>query len=475
MRTFYYVLSMVAAAFLLAGCYTASRIERELYTITLRDTTMRQNVNNVPGERDNGTIYPTSRQVEIERGYVQKDSTVERFYPAFLRYGGVEAASFMGTGGSGKGTGLGLFGLYDLFSGKRPADSKTFTADMYRFLPYEWRLRWFDDAPDWTFGISAVEVFLQHNDSSAETEPGERLMGFASPYFRKRFFFREEPPYVMLVPFVGFGLIPSQYLNVGASLDIGSYGGFNLRAYGGYITGTSLFLPDEDDPDQLGDYSASFPYFGVGVSALDFVNRTEELFIEWKDHDHNAVEVSALNFDLVYSTTSGAGSWFNPPVSGDTSGAYPTGFILKFGSANFPLPIGKGELYVGTSLFSGLILSQDEIAYGWLPFRAGYRTSLFHKDLSVEPFTEVIYYPQTAFQLGGRVSLKLPDFRLPILSYPIPLRLNGSVGYVSGSANTDVLSGFEDLAAPADFSTLYFSIGLGIGDVFHTPEEVRRK
>ena len=89
MRTFYYVLSMVAAAFLLAGCYTASRIERELYTITLRDTTMRQNVNNVPGERDNGTIYPTSRQVEIERGYVQKDSTVERFYPAYLRYGGV--------------------------------------------------------------------------------------------------------------------------------------------------------------------------------------------------------------------------------------------------------------------------------------------------------------------------------------------------------------------------------------------------
>ena len=454
------------------GCYTVTRVEREKYTVTQRDTTVRESAQNVPGERENGTVYPSSRQVEITRTYVQRDSTVERFYPAFLRYGGIEAASFIGTGGSTQGAGLGLFGLYDLLTIKRPTDTKTFTAQMYRFMPYEWRLRWFDDAPNWTFGVSAVEIFTNSRDSSAEAAPGERLVGIASPYFRKRFFLRDQPPYVMVVPFVGFGLLPSQYINLGATFDVGSFGGFNLRAYAGYISGTSAMLKEDSDPRNA-DYSVTFPYFGVGVSALDFVNKTDELFIEWKDHKHNAIEVNAVNFDMVYSTNTDAGSWFNPGT-GSASNVYPTGFVMKIASANYPLPFADGNVFVGTSLFNAMVISKDEIALGWLPLRAGYRMNLMKNDLTLEPYAEAMYYPKTTIHLAARLSVKLPEWTMPLLNFPIPMRINAIAGFVDGSANSDVVTGFEDLIAPQDFSTTYVGFGIGIGDGLFTMDQVRK-
>jgi len=463
---------LLLAALIVPGCYTATRIERELYTITQRDTTVRETPTNVPGERDNGTIYPSSRQVEITRRYEQHDSTVERYYPAFLRFGGVEAASFIGTGGNTNGSGLGLFGLYDLLTIKRTTDTKTFTGNMYRFMPYEWRLRWFDDAPDWTFGISAVEMFIKPKDSSATVSKTERLMGIGSPYIRKRLFLRSDPPYVMVVPFIGVGLLPSQYLNVGATFDIGSYGGFNLRAYGGFITGSTAIGQEKNNrTGTTPDYSVSFPYFGIGVSALDFVNKTDELFVEWKDHKHNAIEVSALDLAFAYSTTANAGSWFNSSAS-DSATSFPSGFILRFATASFPLPVADGHLYVGTSLFNGLILSKKEIAIGWLPLRVGYRLPLIGNDMNLEPFAELNYYPKTTVHLGARLAVKLPEIRLPGLNFPVPLMASAMAGYVNGSANSDIATGYEDLIAPQDFSSFYLGIGVGIGDVFHTPKEV---
>src|SRR5947209_3968921 len=68
----------------LGGCFTITRTEKDLYTITQRDTTVRTDVNNAPGQRDNGTIYPSPSSVQIDRRYVQKDSVVTRTYPAFL-------------------------------------------------------------------------------------------------------------------------------------------------------------------------------------------------------------------------------------------------------------------------------------------------------------------------------------------------------------------------------------------------------
>lgn len=464
---------MLCGAILLSsvvtGCYTITRTEKDLYTITQSDTTIREEVHNPPGDRENGTIYPSPRTVEIEREYVQRDSTVKRHYPAFLRFGGIEAASFLLAGGTTEGSGNGLFGLYDLLTVNRTTDSKLFTANMYRVMPYEIRLRWFNDAPNWTIGTAAFEWFQRSNDSSAEIETDERLMGVLPIYIRKRFFFREEPPYIMAVPFFGFSAPwgPSYYVNMGSTLDVGSYGGLNFRAYAGVIAGTSSLFGSNARGSGL-----TFPYFGVGVSVLDFVNKTDELFIEWKDHDHNALEISAINVDIVkaFSDTSAFG--IDPE---DATGEAPplTGLILRVGSASIPVPIGERRWFVGTSLFNLIALNRTDIAFGFLPIRTGYRLNLVENELNLEPFGEFTYYPSTAWHLGARLLLKVP--KIPEINLDFPFTINVVAGLVSGSTNVDVLSGLPELAAPDDFTTPYVGIGIGIGDALFTPEEVMRK
>jgi hypothetical protein len=467
MKYLYNLAFVIAAATMLAGCFSISRVETDTYTITHRDTTIRENVRNTPGERDNGTIYPSTRTVEITRDYVERDSVVNRYYPAFLRFGGIETAGFIAGGGSTQGGGHGLFGLYQLFDRKLPSESKIFDAYMYRIMPYEVRLRVFEDDPDWTVGTAAFEEFIIHRDSVDKLKSNESLQGILPLYVRKRFFLRDKPPYVMVVPFLGVGIATSQYVNFGATLDVGSYGGFNIRAYAGYVAGTTLAL---QKPESAGNYDVSFPYFGIGVSALDFVNKTDELFVEWKDQKHNAIEVSALNFDLVYSFSTKGGSFFNIDSNGtrstkDTSIGFPTGAILKLATATYPLPFANGHFFVGTSLFNFMGIASDEIAFGFLPIRVGYRTNLLENDLSLEPFAEFTYYPSTAFHLGVRTSLKVYDWA----------RLNVVAGYVDGSLNLDVLAKANWLKQYGSFNAYYLGVGIGIGDIFHTPEEVLNK
>jgi hypothetical protein len=464
MKYLYSIVLTIAAATALGGCFSISRVETDIYTITQRDTTIREDVRNVPGERDNGTIYPSTRTVEISRNYIERDSVNERLYPAFLRFGGFEAAGLIGGGASTKGSGHGLFGLYDLITAKLPSDTKIFGAYMYRLMPYEVRLRVFEDDPNWTVGTAAYETFIVQKDSNSELASNERLQGYFPLYVRKRFFLRDKPPYAMVVPFLGIGLVPSQYVNFGATFDVGSYGGFNLRAYAGYVAGTSLIL---QKPESSGNYDVSFPYVGIGISTLDFVNKTEELFVEWKDHKHNAIEVSVLNFDLVYSATTKAGSIFKADSPGgrtkaDSTAGFPSGAIVRLGTATYPLPIADGHIFVGTSLFNLLGMARDEVAFGFLPIRAGYRMNLLEHDLNFEPFAEFTYYPSTAFQIGARASLKVYDWA----------QLNVVAGYVSGSLNLDVLAKADWLKSYGDFSSVYIGVGIGVGDVFHTPEEV---
>jgi hypothetical protein len=471
------LLSLFVAAIaliVLPGCFSITRTEKDIYTITDRDTTIRKDVNNAPEQRDNGTIYPSPGTVDIQRTYVQRDSTVMRYYPAFLRLGGIEAASFFTTGFSSNGTGNGIFGLYDLLSGKHTKDTKIFGANMYRLGPYEVRLRWLNDAPNWTVGTAAAELFVQHRDSSIELAPGEYLIGFFPGYIRKRFFLREEIPYVMVVPFFGLGLFPSQYVNFGATLDVGSYGGFNLRGYLGYIAGSSSLFR-EPTRRRFGqvitddrDYSAAFPYFGIGISALDFVNKTEELFIEWKDHKHSALEVSGLNIDLVRSLSSNAQSFFTTISSNNTPSASTpalTGLIVRLASATYPLPFGERRFWVGTSLANLVALSGTEVGLGILPIRAGYRFNVLYDELNLEPFAELTYYPQSILHIGARLSIPAYDFMM----------LNVVAGYASGSSNSDVAFGLDGLGVSQSWSAAYIGVGIGIGDVFHTPKEVMRK
>jgi len=470
MNRCYNIAVAAAMSAIFAGCFSLTRVETDLYTITHRDTTIRETVRNVPGERDNGTIYPSTRGVEITRNYIRRDSTVERYYPAFLRYGGIETAGFLAPGTSSTGAANGLFGLYDLLSAKPTDESKIFGAYMYRLIPYEVQLRAFDDAPGWTLGTAAYERFILQRDSSAVIASDESLTGVLPIYVRKRFFLHERPPYVMVVPFLGISIFPSQYVNLGATLDVGSYGGFNLRAYLGYVAGTTLTLIDTNN---AGNQDVRFPYFGFGVSALDFVNRAEELFIEWKDHDHSAIEVSALNIDLVYSTSQNVGSLLRDypaipntaPRRFDSATSFPSGVILRLATAHFPLPIADGNFFIGTSLFNFLGLSHEEISYGFLPIRAGYRLNLIAPDLALEPFAELTYHPSTALHIGARASLKIYDWA----------RMSVTAGYVNGSANDNVTDKVKELRTGTDYSTVYLGVGLGLGDVFHTAEEVRKR
>lgn len=450
---------------LLAGCFAVTRTETDLYTITIRDTTIREDAINPPGEREGGTIYPSPRSLEISRRLVQRDSVVNRYYPAFLRLGGIEAMSFVSPDASTDGAGNGLFGLYDLLNLRDTSDRTVFGGSFYRLMPYEVRLRWFDDSPDWTLGTSVAEMFIRKLDNRSGLEPGEYLMSVVNGYIRKRIFLREEPPYVMVVPFLGLSAFPSQYVNGGATIDVGSFGGFNLRGYAGYVHGTSSWFAGSRDTL---DYSTSFPYFGIGISALDFVNKTEELFIEWKDHDHNAIEVSAMNLAFVRSLNA------DDPFSGDTvAGSTPaiSGFALRVASASYHLPFANNRFFVGTSLVNFMPLSGSELAYSFLPIRAGYRQNLLLDQLNVEPFIELNYYPTTVFQVGARASLKISDW----------VQGEFIIAYADGSIDDDVKEGllniFDDLELQNnnDFSTVYLGIGLGIGDVFHTPEEVMRR
>lgn len=451
---------------LLAGCFAVTRTETDLYTVTIRDTTIREDAVNPPGEREGGTIYPSPRSVEISRRYVQRDSAVNRYYPAFLRFGGIEAMSFLTTDASTEGAGNGLFGLYDLLNRRDTSDETVFGGSFYRLVPYEMRLRWFNDDPNWTLGTSVAEGFVRKLDNSSRFKNGEYLLSVINGYIRKRIFLREEPPYVMIVPFVGLSGFPSQYVNLGATIDVGSLGGFNLRGYAGYVHGTSSWFAT--GPGDTLDYSAAFPYLGIGVSALDFVNRTEELFIEWKDHDHNALEVAALNVDLVHSFNA------RDAFAGDTVEADApaiSGFVMRLGSATLPLPFGNRRFFIGTSLLNVLALSGRQLAYGFLPIRAGYRHNLLLDQLNVEPFMELTYYPSTSFQIGARASVQISEW----------IQGNATIAYATGSMSDEVKEGLNnmfdglDLQDGQEFSTVYLGVGVGFGDVFHTPEEVMRR
>ena len=457
------LLATLTVAVLLPGCFATTRTETERHTLTERDTTVTLDPRSAPGDRDNGVVYPSPTTTEVNRRYQQRDSIVTRDYPAFLRMGGIETASFLTLGSTSAGSGNGLFGLYDLLSLKQPGESRVFGASMYRLMPYEIRLRWLHDMPDWTIGTAAAEIFVKRLDSNVGLSPGGFLVGVLPVYLRKRYYLRREIPYVMVQPFFGVGLFPSQYVNLGATLDVGSYGGMNLRAYLGYATGSSgLFNSSTRRRIDTASYSTEIPYVGIGISVLDFVNTTEELFVEWKDHKHSALEVSVLNVDLVHSLSPSVQMFESSAIASTTPPV--TGAIMHLGSANYPLPIGERRLFVGTSLFQMTALSATEVGFGFLPIRVGYRFDVLYDELNLEPFAEFTYYPSTIFNMGLRLSLPVLDRGL----------LSVTAGYASGTPFNDVGFGFESLGADLDWSAAYFGVGIGIGDVFHTPAEVTR-
>lgn len=461
-------------ALLMSSCSTIklTRIEEDTYTVTQRDTTIVTNVAYPPGSREkleptiqgsnpnnNGAIFPSTRVTQIQRDKDQIDSVVTREYPNFIRYGLFESAGLLFTSGDNK-LGLGPFGIFfDLeeLLGNISTDKKTsavFSGAMYRFMPTEYRLRWFNDDPDWTIGTYAFEWLLPQ---TIRLDTNTSVMSFLPLYLRKRFFLRREIPYVAITPTVGLGYLGSQYANIGVTADVGSIGGFNMRAYAGYVMN---FTPNSF-------VGSSFPYFGFGTSVLDFLNLQEETEEEFKYMKHSAWNIGLVQLSVL--NTSSEGSMFQKPDPLRTfENTFFRGLHFRIAPTTIALPILNYQLYAGTSLMSFSGVGWGEWSYAILPIRIGFWQPLIKDEMTVEPFFEFGYAPNTSYNIGTKLNFRLND----------NTTLGLTAGYISASAvleGTNVASDFilRLLGTPTDFSRFYMGISVGIFDKIFSKSELR--
>lgn len=404
MKKLIFLISISGLILSIIGC-GHTRIETDTYTITVRDTTYERFVNNAPGNRDNGQIVPSSRTLNNTRDMLQTDSIVERHYPDFIRMGFFEGVGLIGSSSENK-LGAGLFGLYpdpknlnDQYTGDEDA---LFSGGIYRFGLYEYRLRWFRDSKNWTLGVNGLEIIVPNAYTNYT------FFSVATPYLRKRFYLYEDIPYVSVTLAGGLGWLPSRYINLSGSLDIGSLGGLNFRTYLGLVAGmnpeSSPQIDGSNEPKK--SISQVFPYLGIGVSVLDFHNLVKETETEWKDHEHSSWNIGVIQMSALGSTAEK--SVFD---SGDTLAKenFIKGMSIKIANASIAIPFLNNQFYAGTSLLNILLLGKNEWAVGVLPIRVGYWQTLIADELSLEPFIEYNYLPSNFFNLGGRVNLALSE------------------------------------------------------------------
>ncbi len=448
-------LLFIVASFL-ASCSSITRTERDVYTITDKDTLINYHITNHPGNRDNGVIYPSSKVVLPEREIVQRDSIVERYYPDFIRLGFFESIATIG-GSQDYGIGTGLFGIFPDFEklseNYRGADNYIFSGGIYRLGVTEYRLRWFRDSKNWTIGTNLIEFILP--DARGENA----LISILPLYLRKRYYLREEIPYISFTPYLGLGYLPSYYANLGASLEFGSIAGLNLRAYlglaAGYNSPSSLQIKDNDFVKNQTGNTVIFPYFGIGISMLDFHNLVKETEIEWKDHEHSAWDIGLLQFSILRSTADNSIYKDNKLFSG---------FQLKIANSFVALPIDDYKFFLGTSLINLMVVGDNNFAMAVLPFRFGYWNVLIDDELSLEPFLEYGYYPSSFFNLGAKMNLVINEaFNLGFL-----------VGYVNCFNQANLPNDLNrEFGFSQEFSQFYLGINVGIIDRIFYPQQLR--
>ena len=439
---------------LIESCTTITRTETDVYTITDKDTLINYHVTNHPGNRDNGVVFPSSKVIMPERELVQHDSIVERFYPDFIRLGLFESIGTIG-GSSDYGIGTGILGVFpdfeklsETFRGRSDA---VFSGGIYRFGIFEYRLRWFRDAKNWTIGTHAVEFLLP--DSRGENA----LISMFPLYIRKRYYLREEIPYIALTPSVGFGYFPSFYTNISGSIEIGSLGGLNLRAYlglaAGYNPTYSPQIKNNDYQNKNEGLTSIFPYFGFGVSVLDFHNLVRETEKEWKDYEHSSWDVGLIQFMMLKSDASESVMDDNKLFSG---------FQLKIANSFLAIPYKNNRFFIGTSLLNLMVLGKESWGMGILPLRGGYWFVLVDDELSAEPFFEFSYYPSTIINLGAKINFVVSE----------SINIGFVAGYVSGSTSVNLPRDFN-FGVSKDFSNLYIGLNFGIIDRIFYPHQLR--
>ncbi len=446
------VLSIIASA---CGSFH-TRTETETYTIVVRDTLNQIEVKNAPGRRDNGIVYPSSKLLESTRQVVTYDSIVERFYPNFIRLGLFESVGLIGTSEIDQ-LGAGPFGIflntYDYPAGQDGYQGETFSGAYYRFGIGEWRLRWFRDAKNWTIGTCLSEWIVKDNIRY------HTLSSVLPLYIKKRFFLWDKIPYFAISPSFGFGLYPSQYINLNTALELGSLGGLNLRAYAGFAIGQNLKGSPLNDNANAETKTISTPYIGFGISFLDFVNIVPELYTEWKDHEHSSWNIGLLQFALLHT---------NAKVSlGKNEKSLVKGIHLRLFPTAISIPILNNGFYLGSSLLNFFVFGFEDIGLGVLPLRLGYWQLILPDELSIEPFVEYNYYPSTFIHLGNRVNLKISQtFNFSI-----------TFGYIDGNNKrfyeNNLRQDLIDFTPYYSFSRYYIGISIGINDRIFQPEELR--
>jgi hypothetical protein len=451
------IILLFLSAIVLSGCKNLmTRTEEDVFTITVMDTTNLYEQKNAPGNHDNGVIFPSSRTITSKRVLVQKDSLVERRYPDFIRLGLFESVGIIG-GQSDSALGTGLFGLFPDFS-KLSRDyrgeSHLFSGGIYRVMTGEWRMRWFGDAKNWTLGTSLWEEIVP--DAHFERHFGSLL----PVYVRKRWYLSDKIPYLCLTGALGIGYFPSQYLNASVSLDFGSIGGFNMRAYGGFAAAYNgkgnFFVRNSPNPNV--SQMVILPYLGLGVSFLDFHNTVDETYVEWKDHEHSAWNVGFAQFSMLYTTADTALG------SDGTSKSFIKGMMLRVLNTSLALPFANNRFYAGVSLANLLVMGQNSWGMAIMPLRVGYWALLLPHELSTEPFLEFGIYPTTYFHIGNRLNLKFSDM----------LNIGLVLGYVHGSTNNGFGKDMTDMfGTTGDMSQFYFGVSLGLFDRIFNEKDLR--
>lgn len=452
-----YFFCVVVSSFFVSGCGTYTRIEKDIYTITEADTTIAERVTNQPGDRDNGVIYPSSRTVTTSRKVLQRDSVAERTYPNFIRLGLFEGVGTIGSATEGAhSTNTGLFGLFhdidETFfkAEKDTSKSRLFSGEIYRIGITEWRLRIFDEDPGWSWGVTAYE-FIRPDDG-----PNHTLSGAGVLSLRKRFYLKNTIPYAAITPFVSVAFWPSTYGHAGVSADLGSIGGLNLRVYAGAVVGVDTAFVFKD--------GLFFPYLGIGVSVFDFLNKDEELNVEWKYHEHSAWDLSIAELIVIGANVDEPVFMLRDPQA---SIPFLTGFIVRAVSATIALPVLDYRLTLGTSLGSFIGLGLKEFALGILPLRASYIWHPFQTDLVIEPFAEAAFAPSKFVHLGFRAQMTLAE--------EVSLIIQG--GFVNGSTGSNAgfnLDGRQFVADdPRSFSGIYIGFGAAFFDRMFSRKDLR--
>ena len=467
LRSLVLVISVVASL-LLHSCVTITRTERDVYTKIDLDTLVTKRVQNAPGERNNGIIFPSTTTESRERDIDRYDSVAVREYPAFIRLGlfegiGTIGSSIAGAPSAQRGA-FGLFyGINDLLFGRQD-DSSTqiFDGYIHRIGIIEWKLPLFGNSPDWTWGITAYENLQADADNS--------LTGMGVLTLSKRFYYRSKIPYMAIRPSISLSAFPSQYVNTSVSADLGSIGGMNLRAYAGYAFGGGFRSGGRRDP--ISYQSIDFPYFGLGISTLDFLNREEETQTEWKYHEHSAWQVGAAEFTFVGSDADR--SFLSPQLSG---GAAPTvkGGTFRFAIADLALPVLGYKLSVGTSLFHALMLGASEYGIGVLPIRFTYHWLPFKTDLRVDPFVEVSYAPSTFAHIGVRSSIPVSEqMSIVFTAGYVQGNTGSSIPGLEGQGYSFITDRFGNItAADPSYRAFYIGIGTSLYDRLFRRDELR--